>query len=241
VSEYRDLVKVAMQASSEEECEEATQLFERMLEDINDESFSDFEEFADLALFLAKDIWAEQGMFAEVSSQLFAEYEIGMIDWIWKEPAFLATLPKFLKRDIHFGCFVLTEVCSNEEFTSLFAEVAIKEDCDICAEMGDGWLSPAAYVAEDAFVSVEIIERYYKHFKKNFDSGDDNKRYNAIEVLRALAENPKTPEKILKELSQIHEGSLGHEIRNLNGGDDSDVAVQDSYIDWKAKETLESL
>jgi len=31
---------------------------------------------------------------------------------------------------------------------------------------------------------------------------------------------------------------LGHEIRNLNGGDDSDVAVQDSYIDWKASETL---
>jgi hypothetical protein len=45
MSEYRDLVKVAMQASSEEECEEATQLFERMLEDVNNESFSDFEEF----------------------------------------------------------------------------------------------------------------------------------------------------------------------------------------------------
>ena len=241
MSEYRDLVKVAMQASSEEECEEATQLFERMLEDINDENFSDFEEFADLALFLAKDIWAEQGMFSEVSSQLFTEYEIGMIDWIWKEPAFLATLPKFLKRDIHFGCFVLTEVCSNEEFTALFAEVAIKEDCDICAEIGDGWISPAAYVAEDAFVSVEILERYYKNFKKDFESGDGNYRYSAIRVLRALAENPKTPKKILTELAQIHEGSLGHEIRNINGGDDPDDAEQDSYIDWKAKETLESL
>ena len=234
-------MKVAMQASSEEECEEATQLFERMLEDINDENFSDFEEFADLALFLAKEIWEEQGMFSEVSSQLFAEYEIGMIDWIWKEPAFLATLPRFLKRDIHFGCFVLTEVCSNEEFTSLFAEVAIKEDCDICAEMGDGWLSPAAYVAEDAFVSVEILESYYKNFKKDFDSGDDNERYSAIRVLRALAENPKTPKKILTELAQIHEESLGHGTRNVNGGDDFDVAVQDSYIDWKARQTLDSL
>ena len=56
-------MKVALQASSEEEREEASRLFERMLEDINDESFSDFDEFADLALFLAKDIWAEQGMF----------------------------------------------------------------------------------------------------------------------------------------------------------------------------------
>jgi hypothetical protein len=178
-------------------------------------------------------------MFSEVSSQLFAEYEIGMIDWIWKEPAFLATLPKFLKRDIHFGCFVLTEDCSNEEFTALFAEVAIKDDCYICAEIGDGWLSPAAYVAEDAFVSVEILERYYKNFKKDFDSGDDNERYSAIRVLRALAENPKTPKKILTELAQIHEGSLGHEIRNVNGGDDPDDAMQDSYIDWKAKQTLE--
>lgn len=230
-----------MQASSEEECEEATELFERMLEEINEENFSNFQEFADLALFLAKDIWAEQGMFSEVSSQLFAEYEIGAIDWIWKEPAFLATLPKFLKSDIHFGCFVLTEVCSNEEFTALFAEVAIKEDCDICAEMGDGWISPAAYVAEDAFVSAEILEKYYKHFKKHFDSGDDNKRYSAVEVLRALAENPKTPEKILKELALIHEGSVRHETRNINGGDDPDDALQDSFIDWKAKETLESL
>ena len=107
--------------------------------------------------------------------------------------------------------------------------------------MGDGWIPPAAYVAEDAFVSVEILERYYKHFKKEFDSGADNKRDSAIEVLRGLAENPKTPEKILKELAQIHESSLRHEIRNINGGDDSDVAVQDSYIDWKAKETLENL
>jgi hypothetical protein len=241
VSEYRDLVKVAMQASSEEECEKATQLFERMLEDINDESFSDFVEFADLALFLAKDIWAEQGMFAEVSSQLFAEYEIGMIDWIWKEPAFLATLPKFLKRDIHFGCFVLTEDCSNEEFTSLVAEVAIKEDCDICAEIGDGWLSPAAYVAEDAFVTVETLEKYYKHFKNQFESGEDYEKYDAIEVLRALAENSKTPEYILKELAQIHENSMRHEIRNVNGGDEPEDAAQDSYIDWKAKETLKAL
>ena len=82
MSEYRDLVKVAMQASSEKEREEAAQLFERMLEDVNKESFSDFEEFADLAKFLAEETWSEQGMFAEVSSQLFAEYEIGTIDWI---------------------------------------------------------------------------------------------------------------------------------------------------------------
>ena len=230
-----------MQASSEEECEEATQLFERMLEDINDENFSDFEEFADLALFLAKDIWAEQGMFSEVSSQLFAEYEIGMIDWIWKEPAFLATLPKFLKDDIHFGCFVLTEGCSDEEFTTLFAEVAIDEECVICGQTGDGWISPAAYVAEDFFAKVETLEKYYKYFKNQFESGKDYEKYDAIEVLRALAENPKTPEQILKELSQIHENSMRHEIRNVNGGDDPEDATQDSYIDWKASQTLEGL
>jgi hypothetical protein len=241
VSEYRDLVKVAMQASSEEEREEASRLFERMLEDINDESFSDFDEFADLALFLAKDIWEEQGMFSEVSSQLFAEYEIGMIDWIWKEPAFIATLPRFLKDDIHFGCFVLTEDCSNEEFTTLFAEVAIEEECEICGQTGDGWISAAAYVAEDAFIKVETLEKYYKHFKNQFESGKDHERYSAIEVLRAMAENSKTPEHILKELAQIHENSLRHEIRNVNGGDDPEDAEQDSYIDWKASETLEAL
>lgn len=230
-----------MQASTEEECEEATQLFERMLEDINDESFSDFEEFADLAIFLAKDIWSDQGMFDEPSSQLFAEYEIGAIEWIWSDSKFLATLPKFLKVDIHFGCFVLTEGCSNQKFTSLFAEVALREECEICGQMGDGWISAAAYVAEDAFVAVEMLEKYYAHFKKQFDSGKDYEKYNAIEVLRALAENPKTPKKILRELAEIHENSIRHETRSVNGGDDPQDATQDSYIDWKAKETLDRI
>jgi len=241
VSEYRDLVNVATQASSEEEREAAAQLFERMLEDINDENFNDFDEFADLAIFLARDIWSEQGMFAEVSSQLFTEYEIGSIDWIWKESAFLSTLSKFLDGDIHFGCFVLTETRSNEEFTALFAEVAIQVDCAICAEVGDGWISPAAYVAEDAYVSIEIIERYYTHFKNQFNSGDDNNRYQAIAVLRALAGNLMTPERILKELAQIHESSLRHGIRSTNGGDNDEVAIQDSFIDWKAQQTLKEI
>ena len=230
-----------MQASSEEECEEATQLFERMLEDINDENFSDFEEFADLAIFLAKDIWEEQGMFSEVSSQLFAEHEIGTIEWIWSDSKFRATLPKFLNDDIHFGCFVLTEGCSDEEFTTLFAEVAIEGECVICGQTGDGWISAAAYVAEDAFAKVETLEKYYRHFKNQFESGKDYEKYDAIEVLRGLAENPKTPEQILKELAQIHENSMRHEIRNVNGGDDPEDAMQDSFIDWKAKQTLEGL
>ena len=241
MSEYRDLVKVAMQASSEKEREEAAQLFERMLEDINKESFSDFEEFADLAKFLAEETWSEQGMFAEVSSQLFAEYEIGTIDWLWSDPRFLATLPKFLEGDIHFGCFVLTEGCSNEEFTSLFSEVALNEECEICAEMGDGWISAPAYVAEDAFAKVEILEKYYEHFKVQLGSGDDFEKYCAIAVLRALAENPRTPERILNDLAQIHENSLRHETRSVNGGDDPEDAAQDSYIDWKAKETLKGI
>jgi len=239
VSDYRNLVKIAMQASSKEECEEAAKLFERMLEEINEKNFSNFEEFADLAIFLAKDIWLEQGMFSEVSSQLFTEFGIGTIEWIWRDFAFLATLPKFLKDDIHFGCFVLTDSCSNEEFTSLFAEVALKEECEICEQTGDGWISAAAYVAEDAYAKVEILDRYYSHFKEQFDSGEDNDKYNSIQVLRALAENPKTPEKILSELAQIHESSLRHETRNVNGGDDPNDAIQDSYIDWKAQQTLE--
>ena len=241
MSEYSDPVKVAMLASSEKEREEAARLFERMLADVNNESFSDFEEFADLANFLAEETWSEQGMFAEVSSQLFTEYEIGTIDWIWSDPRFLATLPKFLEGDIHFGCFVLTEGCSNEEFTSLFSEVALSEECEICAEMGDGWISAPAYVAEDAFAKVEILEKYYEHFKEQFGSGDNYEKYGAIEVLRALAENPRTPEHILNDLAQIHENSLRHETRSVNGGDHPENAAQDSYIDWKARETLEGI
>jgi hypothetical protein len=238
VSRYRDLVKVAMQANSEEECEEAMQLFERMLEDITNKNFSDFDAFADLAIFLAKDIWSEQGMFDEPSSQLFAEYGIGAIDWIWSDSKFLATLPQFLKDDIHFGCFILTEGRSNVEFTSLFADMALKEECEICSQMGDGWISAAAYVAEDAFAEVELLENYYLYFKKEFDSGKEDEKYNAIEVLRSLAENPKTPENILRDLAQIHENSLSHEIRSVNGGEDPQDAIRNSYIDWKARETL---
>jgi hypothetical protein len=241
MSEYRDLVKVAMQASTEEECEEATKLLERMLEEINHKSFREFEEFADLAIFLAKDIWSSQGMFNEPSSQLFAEYGIGAIDWIWSDSKFLATLPKFLEEDIHFGCFVLTEDRSNEEFTSLFANVALEEECEICRQTGDGWISAAAYVAEDAFANIEIIEKYYRHFKMKFDSGKEYEKYDAIKVLRALADNPKTPQRILSELAQLHENSIRHETRSVNGGDDPKDANQDSYIDWKATQTLKGI
>jgi hypothetical protein len=34
---------------------------------------------------------------------------------------------------------------------------------------------------------------------------------------------------------------LRHETRNVNGGDDPEDAAQDSYIDWKAKETLKGI
>jgi hypothetical protein len=238
MNKYRSVLNLAMQASNEEEKKEAAQLFEILLKDLKDMSFCEFEEFADLAIFLSQDIWSELGMFEDVSSQLFAEYDLGAIEWIWRDSKFLATLPKFLKEDIHFGCFVLTEGRSNEEFTSLFAEVALKQECEICALMGDGWISPAVYVVEDEFVKVDLLENYYAHFRKQFDSIDDHKKYKAKEVLRALAGNSKTPERILKDLTHIHEKSLRHETRSINAGLNPSDATQDSYIDWKARATL---
>jgi|LakMenEpi03Aug12_release.lakeMendotaPanAssembly.Ray.scaffolds.fasta_scaffold5879323_1 hypothetical protein len=44
---------------------------------------------------------------------------------------------------------------------------------------------------------------------------------------------------ILEQLSQINESSIGHEIRNLNGGMEPKDALQDSFVDHKARETEE--
>jgi hypothetical protein len=96
-------------------------------------------------------------------------------------------------------------------------------------------------VAEDAFAKVGILEKYYEQFKEQFDSGDDHEKYGATAVLRALAGNSKTPEDILRQLAQIHEKSLRHEIRSVNGGDDPEDAAQESHIDWKARETLRGI
>jgi hypothetical protein len=78
MSEYRELVKIAMQAKSEKNREEAAQLFERMLEDVNSGRFSDFEDFADLANFLSEVTWPEQGKFqASYLQNMKSEQSIG--------------------------------------------------------------------------------------------------------------------------------------------------------------------
>lgn len=238
MTDYNTLTKLALGAMTEEERESAGELFESMLDDINSGDFQNFEEFANLAIFLAQDYWPEVGMMGEPSSQLFAEYDIGLIEWIWKDPSFLSTLPKFLENDIHFGCFVLTEVRSNEKFTQLFAEIALENECEICEQTGEGWISAASYVAEDNHISPAMLEKYFEHFQKKFQFGEENEKYASLSVLRSLAGNIKTPNNILQELAKIHEPSLRHEIRSIGGDDSPEKAEADSFIDFKAKETL---
>jgi hypothetical protein len=101
----------------------------------------------------------------------------------------------------------------------LLVETGEIQSC-LSVSLKEGFDNTPAYVAEDAFAKVEILEKYYEHFKVQLGSGDDFEKYCAIEVLRALAENPRTPEHIINDLAQIHENSLRHETRSVNGGDD---------------------
>jgi hypothetical protein len=231
-------VTVALAAKSEDEMESAGSLFEEFIELMQEEDFDDFESFFKLANFLIEDYWPESGMFAEISSQLFTEYEIGGIDWIWENHLFMDYCIKFLDSDIHFGCFVLTEGRSNALFTSKFAERALNDSCDICTEMGDGWLSPEAYVCEEPTSSVEILKQFAEQAFELFKGLDDEDKYQAVVMMRSLAGNSNTPRDILERLSQINESSIGHEIRNINGGMEPEDAIKDSFVDFKARETL---
>lgn len=232
---------VALSAKSEEELEAAGELFEQFIALIQEEEFEDFESFFRLANFLVEDYWSDCGMFAEVSSQLFAEYDIGMIDWIWQDATFMKYCIKFMKSDIHFGCFVLTEGRSNELFTEEFAKRALVEVCDICDEVGDGWLGPKGYVCEERTSSQDLLLKCSEIAFALFGADSEHDRHESLMMMRSLAQNTNTPREVLEKLLHIDENSIRHEIRSANAEMDSDEALQDSNVGWKARQTLASL
>lgn len=234
-------VNKALEAKTDEELEESGSLFDTFLEDINNEDFDDFDSFYTLATFLIENFWPNIGMFTEISSQLFSEFELGSIDWIWEAPEFQDVILKFLNDDLHFGCFVLTEQRSNEDFTERFAKLALDNECAICAEIGDGWISPKSYVCEDPYTKSDTLKKFFEMGKNLYSSGEDEGKYTALMIFRSLAQNPNTPIEILEYLSEIKEKSLRHEIRNLNSGMTEEEAQFDAFVSNKALETLEDI
>jgi hypothetical protein len=228
----------ALSAKSEKELESAGELFEHFIELIQNEEFDDFESLYRLANFLVQGYWPESGMFAEVSSQLFAEYDIGMIDWIWENSIFMDYCLKFMKSDLHFGCFVLTEGRSNAQFTEEFAKRALTEECNICEEIGDGWLGPKAYICEEQSSSTDLLMECLDIAFTLLDSQNEFEQYESLTMLRSLAGNSKVPSEVLEKLTQIDKCSIRHEIRNANAEMDSEEALEDSNVGWKARETL---
>lgn len=241
MKEYSEQVDRALLASSEDELEDAGALFEEFLELMHEESFHDFESFYRLASFLIKEFWPNCGMFAEVSSQLFAEYDIGTIDWIWEDENFRQVMSKFLQDDLHFGCFVLTEGRSNVDFNKNFAKLAYAESCEICDQIGDGWLDPRAYLCESPETTTDVLENFAELGFKLLDSQDGQDKYKGALILRSLAGNTNTPREILEKLTTLNVQSIRHEIRNVNSEMFQDEAEQDSFIDWKANQTLTAL
>lgn len=234
-------VKKAISKASEDEFESAGDLFESFIDEINEGHFDDFESFYVLSSELIKEYWPNCGMFREISSQLFAEYEIGGIDWIWSDSQFQRIALKLLEDDIHFGCFTLTEGRSFPEFVKAFIAKSKVEDCDICAEIGDGWICPEAYICEDSNVASEDLVEFYKKAHENYFNGNDHEKYEAISVLRSIAGNKKTPLEILGKLKSVEESSLRHGIRSLNGGMSEKDAKQNSEVSFTAIETLRNL
>ena len=234
-------VDAALLAKTDDELEAAGELFEHFIELIQQENFEDFESLYRLANFLVQDYWPDAGMFAEISSQLFAEYEIGMIDWVWENSEFMDYCIKFMESDLHFGCFVLTEGRSNKSFTEEFAKRALVEECYICNEVGDGWLGPKAYICEDQTSSRELLLKCSEFAFSLLDSSNEFEQYESLMMLRSLAGNSNTPRELLERLTQIDKCSIRHEIRSANAEMDSDEALEDSNIGWKAHQTLLAL
>ena len=94
-------VAIALAAKSEDAMESAGNLFEEFIELMQEEDFDDFESYFKLDNFVIEDFWPKSGMFAEISSQLFTEYEIGGIDWIWENDLCMDYCIKFPDSDIH--------------------------------------------------------------------------------------------------------------------------------------------
>lgn len=245
--DYQRDTQIALLAVTDEELDSAGALFETMMEDLRNKNFSAFDQFSELAIFLAKDFWPSQGMFMEPSSQLFVEYEIGAVEWIWEEAAFRRTLPRYLEVDIHFGCFVLTENRADANFIAAFSPIALSQECEICSSTGEGWISPPAYVAEDPNTSADLLQQYFDRFYVEYTSKKDWRlpyddsfpsNYESVAVLRSLASNPNLPRRALEVLAEVRDKSLLHETRMLLSGADEKRAEGESFIDWAARHTL---
>jgi len=247
---FAEKIKIALKSQNESELESAGDLFEEMIQAISDEDFNDFFGLVELAIFLASEYWPSVAMCMEPSSQLFSEYGIGEIDWIWDDEDFKSTFPRFLDADPHFGCFVLTEDRADEDFIRLFNSKIFGKDCEICAQVGEGWISPAVYICENIVTPIEILKQYYEFHSKIYFKNRDwrlpyvsevETNYLSVAVLRALAGNLNTPKIILENLSLINDHSLRHGTRLVLSDHTEEESQKKSFVDWAAKDTLSKL
>ena len=246
-TKFTEEISKALKSESESDFEKAGDLFEQLIEVVSEENEIDFSGFIELAILLAEKYWPTVGMCMEPSSQLFSEYGIGEIEWIWENEDFRSTFPRFLEVDLHFGCFVLTEDRADDDFIKLFNARIFGKDCEICAQVGEGWISPAVYICENIATPIEILKQHYDFYLEIYTKNRDwrlpyvdgvETNYEAVAVLRAIAGNFNTPREILEKLSSINDYSLRHETRYFLSDHSEEESREKSFIDWAAKQTL---
>jgi hypothetical protein len=222
-----------------EHAERAAEIFHEMLEILQHERQVDWKVFARMAEWLSEDFWPNVYGLGDLNHNLFAEFELGAIKWIWNEPDWQSEAIYFLKKDIHFGCFVLTEGVTHSEFTRQYIELALAANnyCEVCSQIGEGWIAPLSYIVEDENTETKDLQKIYEHYKENFGQNLNE----SFELMYSFASNPKTPIAILEQLSLVNEKSLGHAIRFEQMDLRDDEIEMQSNISWRAKSTLSTL
>jgi hypothetical protein len=187
---------------------ELLERFEEQIEGIFEGTFPVWSKFFLTARKLESEYFCDYGQSTALSDELMSVYELQDVEALYSDQKFLREVVKILDEDVHFACFMLNSGNEDQISPKIMADIVnallerkLAMDCEGCT-MNQWWGNPIAYVSVHEHTSAADLKRIYTRVHKN----DDEMARDV--VLCTLAQNPNTPEEILKKLSAMDRDSL---------------------------------
>ena len=187
---------------------ELVEKFEEQIEGIHEGTYPVWSRFFQNAKKLESEYFGDYGQSTALSDELMSVYELQDVAALYSDQKFLNEIVKILSEDVHFACFILNSGNEDQitpkimaDFVNALLERKSALDCEGCT-MNQWWGNPVAYVAVHKKTSTLDLKRIYNRVHK-----DSDEMARDI-VLCTLAQNPNTPQEILKKLSTLNRDAL---------------------------------
>lgn len=182
---------------------ELVEKFEEQIEGIHEGTYPVWSRFFQNARKLESEYFSDYGQSTALSDEVMSVYELQDVEALYSDQKFLNEIVKILAEDVHFACFILNSGNEDQitpkimaDFVNALLERKSALDCEGCV-MNQWWGNPIAYVSVHEKTSAADLKRIYTRVHK-----DSDEMARDI-VLCTLAQNPNTPQEILKKLSTL--------------------------------------